>query len=88
MLEIAFVDPLQRRQILASPAFLDLQGDQSKHVSKVAVFKVSGVYTYIRDGNLTTAGLRGSRAAELIRALGAINQVQPEVVKLLKSGKL
>lgn len=88
MLEIGFRDPLKRRQVLASPAFLELQEDQSKYVNKLAAFKVSGVYTYIRDGDLTTAGLRGSRAAELICAMGAVNQVQPEVAKLMKSGKL
>ena len=42
---------------------------------------MSGVYTYVHAGELTTAGLRGSRAAELIKKLGAVNQTQPEVVR-------
>lgn len=88
MLEIGFLDPLRRREVLASAAFLELQRDQARHVRRLAAFKVAGIYTYIRDGKLTTAGLRGSRAAELIRSLGAINQVQPEVNELMKSGQL
>ncbi len=88
VLEIGFRDPLTRHKCIASPAFVKLHEGQGKHVSKLAAFKVSGVYTYIRDGELTTAGLRGSRAAELITALGAINQVQPDVVKIMKTGKL
>jgi hypothetical protein len=32
---------------------------------------VSGVVTFVRDGRLTDAGLRGSRVAELITTLVA-----------------
>lgn len=88
MLEIGFRDPLTRREVLASPTFLGLQKDQCEHVARLTAFKVAGVYTYIRDGMLTTAGLRGSRAAELIRTLGAINQIQPGVEKIMKTGEM
>lgn len=88
MIEIAFADPLTRRRVLATPAFEKLQAGQAQHVGRIAAFRTSGIHTYIRDGELTTAGLRGSRAAELIRALGAINQVQPEVIRLMKGGAL
>lgn len=88
MIEIGFRDPLVRREVLRSEAFLKLQREQQGHVARIAVFKVAGLYTYIRDGELTTAGLRGSRAAELIRDLGAINQVQPDVKMIMKTGEL
>jgi hypothetical protein len=42
---------------------------------------VSGVYTYVRDGVITTAGLRGSRTAELIERIGAFNQTRDEVTR-------
>jgi hypothetical protein len=42
---------------------------------------VSGVYTYVRDGVITTAGLRGSRTAELIERIGAVNQTWGEVTQ-------
>ena len=46
---------------------------------------MSGVYTYVFDGQITTAGLRGSRAAELIDYLGATNQLTSDVSELFTS---
>jgi hypothetical protein len=40
---------------------------------------VSGFYTFVRDGIATAAGIRGSRQAELIDTLGAVNQLTPAV---------
>ncbi|WP_205782293.1 hypothetical protein [Methylobacterium sp. XJLW] len=51
-------------------------------------FAVSGVYTYVRDRQLTLAGLRGSRPAQLIEKLGALNQVADDVCHLLRTGTL
>ena len=47
---------------------------------------MSGLYTYVNDKTLTTAGLRGSRAAQLIEYLGANNQLNPEVEQLFLRG--
>ncbi|WPP01418.1 EthD domain-containing protein [Pseudomonas sp. HR96] len=88
VVEVAFASPMQRRQFFASGAFLDSQAQQAVHIASLKAFAVSGVYTYVRDGQLTTAGLRGSRAAELIDYLGALNQIEPEVAALMHSGKL
>lgn len=66
----------------ASERFKAITHGISAHVSHITPFAVSGVYTYVRDGVMTTAGIRGSRQAELIRQLGAINQTQPEVETL------
>jgi hypothetical protein len=49
---------------------------------------VSGVHTFVRDGALTTAGLRGSRVAELITDLAAANQVADDVRHLMETGRL
>ena len=84
ILELGFSDSLSRRRCYASDAFAlaarDL-GDLSSHITP---FAVAGVHTFVRDGELTTAGIRGSRVAELIRDLAAINQVSPEVRKLMR----
>ena len=88
ILEIVFANPLTRRTFLTSPAHQRATEQQSKHISRLAAFRVSGVFTYIRDGVLTTAGLRGSRAAELIRDLGALNQLTPQVQHLIKTGNI
>ena len=42
---------------------------------------MTGIYTYVRDSVITTAGLRGSRTAELIERIGAVNQTQDEVTR-------
>jgi len=88
VMEIVFASPFSRRTFLDSSTYQKTLEKQKEHVSHLSAFRVSGVFTYIRDGVLTTAGLRGSRAAELIRDLGAINQVTPEVDRLLHTGKL
>jgi hypothetical protein len=49
---------------------------------------VSGVVTFVRDGRLTDAGLRGSRVAELITTLAAIDQMSDEVRHLIRTSEL
>lgn len=88
MVEIVFASPLDRRRFFASEAFQTTLGEQARHIAYLKAFAVSGVYTHVHAGELTTAGLRGSRAAELIEKLGAVNQTQPEVVQLLHHGSL
>ncbi|MDQ0444375.1 hypothetical protein [Methylobacterium persicinum] len=54
----------------------------------MSAFAGEGVYTYVRDGALTLAGLRGSRAAQLIGRRGARNQVAEDARHLLLTGRL
>ncbi len=88
IMEIAFASPLSRRTFLASTAYRDTFAGQQKHLRRLCAFRVSGVFTYIRDGVLTTAGLRGSRAAELIREIGAVNQITSDVERLMRTGSV
>ncbi len=85
--EIAFLNPIARRQFFASARFQASLGQQAQHIAQLKAFAVSGIYTYVADGQVTTAGLRGSRAAELIEYLGAINQLSPEVEELMWQGE-
>jgi hypothetical protein len=87
MIEIAFDSPFSRRRFFESPVFQDTLQGQAEHVAQLKAFAVSGLYTYVNDAQLTTAGLRGSRAAELIDYLGAINQRAPEVEELMLRGQ-
>lgn len=86
MVEVAFESPVARRRFFNSEQFVNSLPRQSAHIAQLKAFAVSGVYTYVSDGLLTTAGLRGSRAAELIEYLGAINQLSPDVEQLLLKG--
>ncbi|RMO91594.1 hypothetical protein ALQ33_00829 [Pseudomonas syringae pv. philadelphi] len=82
MMELVFESAWTRRTFYASEHFKTITKGLSEHVRHVTPFGVSGVYTYVRDAIMTTAGVRGSRQAELIRQLGAINQTRPEIVSL------
>ncbi|SDU86141.1 EthD domain-containing protein [Microlunatus sagamiharensis] len=84
VLEVAFSDPLARRRVQDSPAFRAFAEDQARLATHVAAFHVQGVHTFVRDGRLTTAGLRGSRVAELISGLAAQNQVGDDVSRLFQ----
>jgi hypothetical protein len=88
ILEIAFATPLARRAFFASDAFTATVAGQKLHLRYVSAFAVSGVYTYVRDSQLTLAGLRGSCTAQLITTLGAINQTAPDVKHLIQYGVL
>ncbi|MBB3997786.1 hypothetical protein [Aureimonas pseudogalii] len=91
-LELAFASPRTRRTFYASNAFAAAAAGLADHVAFASAFAsafaVSGVYVYVRDGALTLAGLRGSRPAQLIERLGAINQVGDDVCHLLRTGRL
>ena len=82
VLELAFTDPLARRRFFASDAFAATVDAQRATAASITAFAVSGVFTFVRDGRLTTAGLRGSRAAELVTGLAAANQAEAEVERL------
>jgi hypothetical protein len=86
VMELVFVSPLTRRAAYASETFRATVDAQMAHLRFTTAFPVNGIYTYVRDKELTTAGLRGSRQAELIAQLGAANQMRPEVVHLLQFG--
>lgn len=88
ILDIAFATPMTRREFYASDTFQRTTADQQAHIAYASAFAVSGVYTYVRDGELTVAGLRGSRPAQLIERLGAANQVADDARHLLFTGQL
>lgn len=78
--EIAFDSPLAATSLFGSQLFKEMMREQSQHVSAVGVYLVTGFYTFVRDGQPTVAGLRGSRPAELITSMGAANQLDHQVM--------
>ncbi|MGJ3629312.1 hypothetical protein AB5I41_25100 [Sphingomonas sp. MMS24-JH45] len=73
MLDLSFASPLARRRFFQSELFSRTAEAQRAHIAFATAFAVSGMYTYVRDKELTLAGLRGSRPAQLI-ARCAVNQ--------------
>lgn len=79
--EVAFENARIAREFLLGSAFQKSLSAQERHIDALGAYLVTGFYTFVRDGMPTTAGLRGSRAAELIDAVGAHNQLSPDIVR-------
>lgn len=88
ILDLTFATPLVRRRFFASDSFSRTVEQQKQNIGHITAFAVSGMYTYVRDKELTLAGLRGSRPAQLIEQLGAVNQTAGDVRHLMLTGKL
>ena len=88
ILDLTFATPLSRRRFFTTPVFSRTIEAQKQHIGYVTAFAVSGMYTYVRDKELTLAGLRGSRPGQLIERLGAANQTADDVRQLMLTGKL
>ena len=82
VMEIGFESPLHAQRLYQSTAFGDIKRAMAGHVEAMAAFLVTGVYTYVRDGKLTVAGLRGSRTAEIIVKTGALNHLDEDVTRM------
>jgi hypothetical protein len=81
IIEIGFASVLKAREFCESETYRATIEDQHRYLRSVGAYLVTGVYTYVRDGLITTAGLRGSRTAELIQRIGAANQTRDEVTR-------
>ncbi len=78
--EVAFENARAAAEFFAGSAFQAVLRHQPTHLDAIGAYLVTGFYTFVRDGMPTTAGLRGSRPAELIDAVGAANQLLPDIV--------
>jgi hypothetical protein len=81
--EIAFRDRLDMEAFFASAAYTAALTDQAKYVKQVSAFPERDPYTFVYQGKMTSAGQRGSRTAELITNIGAINQLQDNILDLM-----
>ena len=82
ILELGWSSRLDAERFVRGDAYAACAERLRAEASALGVWQVKGVYTFIRDGALTVAGLRGSRAAELIEQLGALNQTEEAVTRL------
>ncbi len=65
VIEIGFATALTAREFCESETYRATIADQRKYLRSFGAFLVTGVYTYVRDGVITTAGLRSSSRAFL-----------------------
>ena len=80
---IGFRNCLDMEAFFASKAYAKAVEDQAKYVANVAPFPERDPYTFVYDGKMTLAGQRGSSTAALIRDIGAVNQLQPDIIELM-----
>ncbi len=81
--EIAFKDKLAMEHFFASQTYANAIRDQARYVEQVSPFPERDPYTFVYNGQMTLAGQRGSRTAELITALGATNQLRADIYELM-----
>lgn len=67
----------------ASDVYAAAVKDQATYVKQVSAFPERDPYTFVYNGKMTVAGQRGSRTAELITNIGAINQLQDDILDLI-----
>lgn len=79
--EVAFDNARTAQEFFLSGPFRKMLAGQERHIDALGTYLVTGFYTFVRNGVPTTAGLRGSRAAELIDTMGAANQLSPEIIR-------
>jgi hypothetical protein len=87
-LELAFENNLELESFLASPDYKATEATQSQYIQAIATFPTHFVNTFVYEGKMTLAGQRGSSVAQLITKIGAINQLQPDIVDLMLNNSL
>jgi EthD domain len=81
--EIAFKNHLDMEAFFASDTYAAAVKDQAKYVKQVSAFPERDPYTFVYHGKMTLPGQRGSRTAELITKIGAVNQLQDDILDLM-----
>ena len=81
--EIAFSNSLEMQNFFASKEYAEGIRNQTRYIKKISLFPERSVYTFVYNGQMTLAGQRSSRVAELITQVGAVNQLQKDIVSLM-----
>jgi alkylhydroperoxidase/carboxymuconolactone decarboxylase family protein YurZ/catechol 2,3-dioxygenase-like lactoylglutathione lyase family enzyme/ketosteroid isomerase-like protein len=85
--EIAFANHLEREKFFASSAYLSAIKDAAKYIKQIQPFPERTAYTFVYDGQMTLAGQRSAKVAELITKIGAANQIKNDIVSLMVDGQ-
>jgi hypothetical protein len=81
--EIGFRNHLDMETFFSSADYTAAVESLAKYVKQLSPFPERASYTFVYGARMTLAGQRGSRAAELITQLGAINQIRDNIGQLL-----
>jgi alkylhydroperoxidase/carboxymuconolactone decarboxylase family protein YurZ/catechol 2,3-dioxygenase-like lactoylglutathione lyase family enzyme/ketosteroid isomerase-like protein len=85
--EIAFANHLEREKFFASSEYSAAIKDAAKYIQQIQPFPERTAYTFVYDGQMTLAGQRSAKVAELITKIGAANQIKNDIVTLMVGGQ-
>ncbi len=86
--EIAFANHLEMETFFTSKEYAEAVKDQASYVKQINPFPERTSFTFVYDGQMTMAGMRGSRVAELITDVGATNQLKEDITGLMLGKKV
>ncbi|MEB3310934.1 MAG: AtaL-like protein [Snowella sp.] len=81
--EIAFANHLEREKFFASTAYAAAIRDASRYIRQLQVFPERTAHTFVYNGQMTLAGQRSAKVADLITRIGAANQLKQEITSLM-----
>jgi alkylhydroperoxidase/carboxymuconolactone decarboxylase family protein YurZ/catechol 2,3-dioxygenase-like lactoylglutathione lyase family enzyme len=85
--EIAFLNPLEREKFFASADYAAAVQDAAKYIKQIQPFSERSAYTFVYNNQMTLAGQRSAKVADLITKIGAANQIQNDIVSLMINGQ-
>jgi EthD domain len=81
--EIAFKNRLDMERFFTSQEYSEAVKEQANYIKHLSVFPERNTYTFVYNGEMTLAGKRSSTVAELITNIGAVNQLQDNILDLM-----
>ena len=81
--EIAFSNKLEMEKFFASKEYATAVKDQAKYVKQINPFPERTAHAFVYNSQMTLAGQRSAKVAELITNIGAINQLKEDVTSLM-----
>ncbi len=81
--EIAFKSGVDMENFFASKEYAAAVVNQAKFVKQISPFPERDAYAFVYNSKMTLTGRRGSRTADLITRLGAINQIRDDIANLI-----
>ncbi|MDJ0554268.1 MAG: DUF1857 family protein [Microcoleaceae cyanobacterium MO_207.B10] len=87
-LEIGFWNRLDIELLLESPEYQQAVKEHPKYIKDFKPFPETKTYTFVYEGQMTLAGQRSAKVANLITKIGAANQLKQDVVSLMLNNTL
>ena len=84
--EIAFLNHLEREKFFSSSEYAGAIQEANYYLQQIRPFPERTAYTFVYDGQMTLAGQRSAKVADLIAQIGAANQLREDITSLMING--